>query len=285
MYDGLFVSDLDGTLIHRNHHITSADLHAMEELRTRGMMRVIATGRSLFSARRVLNGEVPNLVDYLVFSSGAGILDWRCGDLLRNEFMEPDQVELVRTHLMETGDDFMIHHPIPHNHRFVYYRNRRHNPDFHRRLTIYRQFAMPHTSKEHRLCAEGACQVIVIIPPDEDAAYRVKQFRNAFPNLSVLRTTSPIDGQSTWIELFPRSVSKAQAAEHLRVMHCIPSERTAALGNDYNDEDLLDWACRAYVMDSGPYRLTRCYHPITGGVAQAVRLWLEENERNASFTG
>lgn len=285
MYNGMFVTDLDGTLIHGKRPISSPDLQALEELRTRGMLRVIATGRSLFSARRVLDGTAPNFVDYLVFSSGAGILDWKHGELTRTEIMYPDQVEHVRTHLMDTGDDFMVHDPIPHNHRFVYYRNRRHNPDFLRRLRIYRQFAVSHTSIEKQPRADGACQVIVIIPPRDDAGFRVKQLRSAFPGLSVLRTTSPIDGRSTWIELFPSSVSKAQAAEHLRFSHRIPSENTAAIGNDYNDDDLLAWAYRAYVMKSGPDQLTRRYPTVTGGLAQALRLWLGESERSASFRG
>jgi hypothetical protein len=279
--NGMFVTDLDGTLIHGNRSFAPADLGALEELRARGVLRVIATGRSLFSARQVLDGAAPDMIDYLIFSSGAGIVDRRSGRLLRSEVMSPDQVRRVSVHLLESGEDFMVHRPIPDNHFFVYYRHRENNPDFFRRLDIYRELATPHTAAAGDWARDGACQVLVVLPPGEDAASRVKQLGALFPGLSVVRATSPIDGRSTWIELFPRSVSKAQAAEHLRVLHGIPPAGTAALGNDYNDEDLLDWARRSYMVDTGPDHLARRYTVVTGGLAEAVRLWLEEHGQRA----
>lgn len=277
----MFVSDLDGTLIHGNRSFAPADLDALDELKARGVVRVIATGRSLFSARQVLDGAPPGIIDYLIFSSGAGIVDRRSGRLLRSEVMSPEQVRRVAAHLVKSGEDFMVHEPIPRNHRFVHYRHREHNPDFSRRLDIYRAFATPHTAERGFRYREGACQVLVVLPPGEDPAARVDQLRALFPGLSVVRATSPIDGRSTWIELFPRSVSKAQAAEHLRRLHGVPPALTAALGNDYNDEDLLDWANRSFLVDSGPDHLARRFTIVTGGLAEAVRLWLDEHDRGA----
>lgn len=281
MYHGMLVSDLDGTLIHGNRSFSPADLRALEELKSGNILRVIATGRSLFSARQVLDGAAPDLVDYLIFSSGAGVLNLRSARLLRSEVMSPGEVKQVLLHLIDERDDFMVHRPIPRNHHFVYYRNRGDNPDFLRRLDIYREFAVPHTAGSGEHFSDGACQVLVVIPPGDDAVSRVERLRTMFPGLSVLRATSPIDGRSTWLELFPKTVSKAQAAEHLRDLHGVPPERTAALGNDYNDEDLLDWAHRAYLVESGPCRLARRYTTVAGGLSEAVRRWMGEPPHRA----
>ena len=65
-------------------------LRYLVELGRRGRLRVIATGRNLFSARKVLPPDFP--VDYVLFSSGAGIMDWPAQRLLRSVTMAAAEV-------------------------------------------------------------------------------------------------------------------------------------------------------------------------------------------------
>jgi hydroxymethylpyrimidine pyrophosphatase-like HAD family hydrolase len=94
----------------------------------------------------------------------------------------------------------------------------------------------------------------------------------------VIRTTSPIDGESTWIEIFPPSVSKARAAEWIAAREGIESSRTLAIGNDYNDLDLLDWAPAGYLVANAPDDLKTRF-PTVGsheenGFTEAIGRWL-----------
>ena len=52
-YKGIFVSDLDGTLL-RGGRISEQDIRALHGLKDQGILRVIATGRSLYSAHSCL---------------------------------------------------------------------------------------------------------------------------------------------------------------------------------------------------------------------------------------
>ena len=93
--------------------------------------------------------------------------------------------------------------------------------------------------------------------------------------MHVVRTTSPLDHASTWIELFPIGVSKAHAADWIRTRHGIGRTRTIAVGNDYNDLDMLEWADRACVVSNAPVSMRARFEVVRsndeGGFTDAVR--------------
>ena len=66
-------TDLDGTLLNSDQHPGRRDLEMLHRLGEQGIVRVIVTGRNLFSLSKVLGDDFP--VDYVIFSTGAGILD------------------------------------------------------------------------------------------------------------------------------------------------------------------------------------------------------------------
>ena len=68
------ITDLDGTLLPRGGSISSGSLEAFRLAGNKGCIRIIATGRNLYSALKILPAGFP--IDYLVFSSGAGTLRW-----------------------------------------------------------------------------------------------------------------------------------------------------------------------------------------------------------------
>jgi hydroxymethylpyrimidine pyrophosphatase-like HAD family hydrolase len=294
----MVVTDLDGTLLNRDQKVSPIDLATLVSLPEGGVLRVIATGRSLYSARKVLPESFP--VDYLVFSSGAGIMDWRSGVLVKKEDMAQDKASEAVEKLKSRRFDFMVHRPVPQNHYFVYFETGRENADFQRRLAIYREFSSRlEYSAPFR---EEACQIVVVEPPGDGPANGgsveppgnspapagpakppgAARLRDALalelPSLRVIRTTSPIDGESTWIEIFPPSVSKARAAEWIAAREGIEFSRILALGNDYNDLDLLDWAPAGYLVANAPDDLKTRF-PTVGsheenGFTEAIGRWL-----------
>src|SRR5690606_26127535 len=134
----------------------------------------------------------------------------------------------------------------PDNHHFTWYASGRANPDFRKRCEIYRDFArpgeVPRRARDETAprCARDseACQLLAIDPEDRNAS-AWERIRDLLPSLKVIRTTSPLDGRSTWIEIFPTSVSKALGAAWLAQRHRVAAGRVLAVGNDYNDLDLL----------------------------------------------
>ena len=85
----MFITDLDGTLLRDDKRLADADISALEALGARGIPRIIATGRSWDSFREIMEklglmgpGRVLP-VDYVIFSTGAGIMAFPQADLIQ----------------------------------------------------------------------------------------------------------------------------------------------------------------------------------------------------------
>ena len=128
-------TDLDGTLLGSDQTLSPVNRKALERLGGDGITRVVVTGRSLYSTRRVLDRHFP--IDLLVTSSGAGIFSFPDLDLLASYTLTPAEVSQAVSVLLEYEMDFMIHDPVPDNHRFRWHRCSARNQDFDRRLSLY----------------------------------------------------------------------------------------------------------------------------------------------------
>ncbi len=273
----LFATDLDGTLLYGGDDMGREDTRALEALENMGVIRVIATGRSLFSIRKALEGAVLP-ADYMVLSSGAGIIDCSTGDYVKtnnlDKFMTSRLVEL----LFRLNLDFCVQSPVPDNHFFTYRYSSGRNSDMERRIRLYRGFCSP---LEPREGLGASAQVIVIEPPGPGIGIlhgRLEEILGG--EYTVIRTTSPLDGESLWIEIFPDGVSKSDGVRWIAGEHGICQDDTAAVGNDYNDMDLLEWAGIPFVVNSAPDVLIEKFKRVVpageGAVARAARYWLIE---------
>lgn len=273
----MVVTDLDGTLLDARSRLGAANRRALERLGENGSLRVVATGRSLYSAEHVLDADFP--IDYLVFSSGAGILDWRTRELLAAHAMQAVDAERVLDRLLLGGLAFMVHHAIPDNHHFFYHRGTGQrdtvgvdgdNPDFERRCERYRDFAEPLCGRD--LGDIQVSQFLAIEAPASDSVY--DHLVAELDHLNVVLTTSPLDHRSRWIEIFPAAASKSLASEWIRVRHAVAHDQVIAVGNDYNDRDLLEWANHAFVVANAAAPLRARYRVVAShdeqGFAEAV---------------
>lgn len=242
----MVVTDLDGTLLDTGSRLAEANRRALEHLGAQGSLRVVATGRSLHSADTVMAADFP--IDYLVFSTGAGILDWRTRELLAVHELPVAEAQRALDELLARDLDFMVHLGIPDNHHFFYHRAGPENPDFERRCARYEPFARPLDGRD--LAGLTVSQLLAVETPQSESHY--ESLVGVLDHLNVVLTTSPLDHRSRWIEIFAPTASKAQAAEWLRERHGVDHGNVVAVGNDYNDRDLLEWACHAFVVDNAP---------------------------------
>ena len=275
---GLVATDLDGTLLGPDHTLGARDAAALRELGRAGVVRVVATGRSLHAVKRVLDREFP--IDYLAASSGAGIVDWRSGRILHAHRFEAGGARRVADVLTRHGVDFMAHSPVPDDHRFRFVRARPENPDFERRIGRYGEFATswPEGDGAERSragAADGAreaCQFVAILLPGETALF--ERLRASLSGFAVVRSTSPLDGRSLWAEVRPPGVGKAAAVAWLAERHRLDAERTAAVGNDYNDSEMLAWSANAFVVGNAAADLRERFRVVApndaGGFSDAV---------------
>ncbi|MFW5739181.1 MAG: HAD family hydrolase [Myxococcota bacterium] len=269
----MLVTDLDGTLLDRDGALSDRNRATLMQLGELGVCRVVATGRSPYSFRKAVASDLP--VDFVVLSSGVGIISWPDGRALRHNGLVRQQLEQVAHALFDLGLDFMVHHPFPDNHRFRYWRATSNNADFERRIELYADYAIPLSRDLDGF--EAGAQFIAVVG-GHDGQQVVDAVRTRLPGFSTLRTTSPLDHASTWIEIFPQGIAKASATAWLAQRLSIPLERVLGVGNDYNDLDLLQWAGTSYVVANAPPELRNCFAVTASndddGVAVAVDAWL-----------
>ncbi len=248
----IVISDLDGTLLPAQGKVSLRDVTTLNKLKNKKIIRAIATGRSLYSALSVLADNFP--IDYLIFASGAGIFDWQKRQVIFSQHLDSEIVFKISTDLLKMKRDFMILDPVPNNHQFSYYRSENSNPDFDRRLSLYKPFSTPikHSEETKR----DACQLLVIIPNCIDD---FNELKTKFNQVKVIRATSPLDHESIWMEIFPLHISKAYGAEWLCKHLKIDPKKSIVIGNDYNDLDLLEWGEHSFVVANAPRDLKASY--------------------------
>jgi HAD superfamily hydrolase (TIGR01484 family) len=243
----LFVTDLDGTLLTDDKIVSERDRETLCRLRRSGNVVAAATGRSLYSFERALAtmgadiGSLP--LDYLIFSTGAGIFRFAENRIVRHLAISRSDVERIASCFERMQLDYMIHKPIPDTHHFTFRSHGRDNPDFFQRIGLYQAFASPLTPNGPVF--ESATQVLAVMPP-KVSLNQVAQIQKELSEFSVVHATSPLDHRSAWIEVFHPLASKGIAAAWLAEQLNIPPARVVAVGNDFNDQDLLAWPGRSF---------------------------------------
>lgn len=284
-YKGLFVTDLDGTLLTDDKKVSSRDLDTLILLQQRGIATVIATGRSDYSFFRLIDSlgalgdDLLRSVDVIIFSTGAGILAGANRQLLQSYSLSEKDVGTICAFLESLGVDYMVHRAIPETVHFCYRQLSSYNTDFLKRIELYRDYAAPLSMAGDRIgWSGGATEVLTILPDDQDGrmAKRITEELVAF---SVIRATSPLDHRSTWVEIFSPSVSKSSAVGFIAREIGLSRHQVGAVGNDYNDQDLLSYAAAGYLVANGPAALMHKFIPVPsnnrGGVSVAAGLWMD----------
>jgi len=264
-------TDLDGTLLASRSQVSPADRGTLRWLGDQGVLRVAATGRNLRSARKVIDDGFP--IDYLAFSTGAGIARWPSRELVFESHLPDGSARRLALVLMGLGIDFMVHHRLPDSHPFAFHRAAPGNGDFEHRLALYAEFAEPLIPDLANLPL--ASQFVCVLPHWRPELER--QLSLGFPELELIRATSPLDHLSVWLELFPKGISKGSALLWLCQREGIDPRRAMSVGNDYNDLAMLE-RCGdlAFVVRNAPEplraRFRTCPDNDSSGFSQAVRL-------------
>lgn len=268
----MVVTDLDGTFLNSQALVSDTNFNMLKELGEKGVVRVIATGRSPYSFSKVIPSDFP--IDYLIFSSGAGLMEYKTNNILYTTEILAEEVQNIVEELIAHKVDFMVHEPIPTNHRFLYHQSSNYNPDFANRIEIYSQYCQPYIPGV--AYGSSATQIVAILPHDVEWFDTLKK---NFPTLKVIRATSPLDGHSIWMEIFMLDVSKAYGVKHLCKNLDIAQNEVLTVGNDFNDLDMLMEYDHSYVVSNAPAELKSLFSVVKSnnesGFSDAVRMGLE----------
>ena len=280
----LFITDFDGTLLTDDRTVSQRDIRMLERLRQNHVHTAIATGRSLYSLTKALEalclargaGCLP--VDYLIFSTGAGIMRFESSRMLFEQSLPGKEIQGIVAYFKSKDIDFMVHKAIPDTRHFFYHATGKGNPDFEHRIRMYQAYSRPLPDIWD---AETPATEVLAILPGRHGHDRVARIQEDLKGFSVIHATSPLDRESAWVEVFHQNVSKSRAARYLARHLAVDRCNVIGVGNDFNDQDLLDWSGRSFMVENGPERLKSRYEVVPEnnrcGVSRAVELsgWLD----------
>lgn len=270
-FDKIVATDVDGTLFRSDRTVSEVDINTLKSLHENGICTVLATGRSIWSFTNLAGPDFP--VDYLVFSCGAGVMDWQKKEVIYKTGIDSEGIKRVKAYLAGLGADYCIHDEIPDNHFFFPCRSGKLNPDFEKRVATY----LPFEKKVDDI--KTATQILAIFP-GADHQQLIADADKALAGFRVIRSTSPVDNRSLWMEIFQKGVSKAAGISKIADLFGIKQQNIMAVGNDYNDVDMLSWAGQGFITANSPAELKDRYINVPSnndnGFTKAVELWLKK---------
>lgn len=248
----LVATDLDGTFLKNDKSISKENLDTLYSLGEKGILRVIATGRNLMKTKDVIASEVP--FDYIVFSSGAGVYDWKSHKLIYHQNLNQTVVQDLVDFLLGRDLNFHLFKPVPDNFSCWYHRGSVPCSEFESYFDFHRYHSeiLPVNQK----LKSEACQFLVVFPNDpEQFLLFKKEIEVLFPEVKIVRTSSPLDTGFIWMEIFHQSVSKGNGVKFICDTLKIDHSHTLGIGNDFNDLDLLEFTNYSYIVENGPTEL------------------------------
>ncbi len=268
----LVVTDLDGTFLKNDRTISIKNLEALELLGEKKIVRAVATGRNLKKVTEVLNKHVP--FDYIVYSSGAGLYDWKEKKHISNQNIDIETSNKLLRFFIQRKLNFHAFHPSPENHLHWYFRGETQCDEFERYFDFNQNFASELNLPQ--LPETELCQFLVIIKEDDNLFAEMKnEIESISSEIRVIRSSSPITKGYIWIEVFHRSVSKGNGVKQICELLNIGQNETLGLGNDYNDLDLLEFTNFSFLTENAPNEIKHLFPNILSNENDAFAVLIQ----------
>ncbi|WP_101696537.1 Cof-type HAD-IIB family hydrolase [Clostridium minihomine] len=233
--DLLLISDLDGTLIGENYQIPERNLKAIRRFQEKGGQFAIATGRSGDSGAQYYHQSQPNGLSVLL--NGAVIYDFETDRVVKSVSMPPQASEYARIlaeHFPEVGYEVFTERDL-----FVLRCNR---------------YIQAHLEHEGLSCVETKAEDIpgswckVLFASEPEIKQKMHDFTDTFshPGVRFVQTSSH------FLEMLPDEVNKGTGLDEILNQTGISRSQVVAIGDYYNDVELLKAAGFAAVPSNAP---------------------------------
>jgi Cof subfamily protein (haloacid dehalogenase superfamily) len=266
-------TDLDGTLLNSDSNISQRNIDSLYKLKEKNIKIVAVTGRNIYSSKKALTKDLP--FDYVIFSTGIGIYDFISDKIIYSHSFSKCKSQKLSKFLYKNNLNFFAHKLAPDNH-FSWYKYSYFDKDFNNRLNSYKNYTSKISIKNN---VDFVSHFLIILPFDDVLFDELKnKTLKKIVGIKIIRATSPVDFNHIWFEIYPKNISKGHTALRLCKILNIPISECVAIGNDYNDIDLLDIAGKSFILANAPNSLLKKYHNVSSndedGFAEAVDLIL-----------
>lgn len=260
----LLVSDLDGTLIGENFQVPQRNLDAIARFQAEGGSFALATGRTILSGGRY--AELTHPKGPCICLNGTILYDYAQQKLLWDCHLEPQisagYIQMFYDRFPTAGIEYFCIKTV-----HVLRRN------------AYVMEHLNHESvswKEGPMIEEGQAWYKALFADDPDKKDTMEAFAASFPHPGVRFVSS----SENYLEMLPEQASKGNALRKAAALAGFPMKNVYAIGDYYNDAELLQAAGVAVVPENAPDDLKARADLVVGHCYQgAVADLVEEIER------
>ena len=264
----LFVSDLDGTLLHSDKTISMYTCDVINKLAEKGIMFSYATARSFITARKVtdgLNAGIP-----LIIYNGAFIVDNATGSIMLSNYFT-EKVYLLLDDLIGNNIIPIVYAYIDGIEKFSFVENKcsRSMKDF---LSTRENDVRANPLTDIKQLYNGNIFYITCIDDEE----KLKPFYYKYKSDFHCIFQRDIYSNEQWLEIMPQSSSKSNAV--LRLKKYLNAEKVVVFGDGKNDVDMFNIADESYAVENAVEDLKKIATGIIGNNNDdSVAKWLELN--------
>ena len=261
--------DVDGTLLDGDHQLRNAVKDSLYELAARNMHVVLATARGPQALNPVLRPL--QFSPLLVCFSGAWV-----GEIDRHS-LAPKKVILERRHSISVARSIVAaaldHNVEPHVLTAETWRTRKMSPETMHECQLTE--CRPIITSD--LLEDGVePNKILLIASDSHSSQALHIIAD-----SVQSVSNPAFSKPDYLEIVPKGANKAAALMHLVAILGLDLSQVAAIGDGYNDIEMIREAGSGIAMGNAPATVQSAADWVTGtnneaGVAQAVRRLFED---------
>ena len=285
----LIASDMDGTLLNHNHKIPKENVELINYAKNQGIEFIVATGRAYYEALPALNEENINCD---VISFNGGIVYDKNGNIISITPMLPKDlyytIEILKSfdisyQLYTKNTIYTKSIETDINAYIDLIRSNGYDPDVeHLRAEAQQKLDVGYITEVENIelyLNEKENPPIKIIAISND----ISKLENATKLLSENTNISVTSSGANNIELMHKNATKGEALKEIAKIYGINLENAVAIGDNLNDQAMLDIVGYSVAMKNGNTILKEQAKYVTektnseGGVADTIFKLIEEN--------
>ena len=287
----LIASDMDGTLLNHNHKIPKENVKLINFAKNQGIEFVVATGRAYYEALPALNEENINCD---VISFNGGIVYDKNGNIISITPMLPKDlyytIEILKSfdisyQLYTKNTIYTKSIETDINAYIDLIRSNGYNPDVeHLRAEAQQKLDVGYITEVENIelyLNEKENPPIKIIAISND----ISKLENAAKLLSENTSISVTSSGANNIEIMHKNATKGEALKEIAKIYGINLENAVAIGDNLNDQAMLDIVGYSVAMKNGNIKLKEQAKYVTektnseGGVADTIFKLIEQNNK------
>jgi hypothetical protein len=236
----LIALDLDDTLLNKDNKITQRTIAMVHELIDRGVVVTIATGRMLSSSLPYI--EKLDITTPVITYNGAYVRDIENEQTIYHQSIQPD----IAKNIIEDAENEGLH--------INYYENDSlYVAEYNYLVELYEEIAgikaevigslVNNTSKK-------PTKLLIIEDDPEKKEFYYNLFSKKYDTQAEIK-----ESKQSFIEFTDKGVSKGRSLARLAARYNIPQEKVVAIGDGWNDADMLEWAGLGIAMGNSNPRV------------------------------